>query len=94
MSDSKQKKEEIDLDKIKNEFHEVDFHPMEPKPPEKYMYSVYYENVWHTLNTYLRRPVKKAFTSNSKKLVITVDKRYDRVIDYEYSRYRTENDWR
>ena len=36
---------EIDLDKIKNEFHEVDFHPLEAKPPDKYMYSVYYDNV-------------------------------------------------
>ena len=72
---------QIDLDKIKNEFTEVDFHPLEPKPPDKYMYSVNYDNVRHTLNTYLRRPIKKAFASNSKKLVLTVDRRYDKTID-------------
>ena len=54
---------------------------MEPKPPDKYMYSVNYDNVRHTLNTYLRKPIKKAFASNSKKLVLTVDRRYDRTID-------------
>ncbi len=37
--------DDIDLDKLKNEFHEVDFHPMESKPPDKYMYSVYFDNV-------------------------------------------------
>lgn len=36
---------EIDLDALKNEFTEVDFHPLEPTPPDKYMYSVYYDNV-------------------------------------------------
>jgi hypothetical protein len=36
---------DIDLDKLKNEFHEVDFHPMEAKPPDKYMYSVYFDNL-------------------------------------------------
>ena len=46
LANSQPKKvDDLDLDKLKNEFHEVDFHPLEPKPPEKYMYSVYYENV-------------------------------------------------
>ena len=45
---------------------------MEAKPPDKYNYSVNFENVRHTLNSYLRRPIKKAFTSNTKKLVIMV----------------------
>jgi hypothetical protein len=62
---------------MKNEFKEVDFHPGELAPPDKYMYSVYYDNLRHTMNTFLRRPIKKAFTSNSKKLVITVDKKND-----------------
>ena len=69
--------DEIDLDTLKNEFKEVDFHPGESGPAEKYMYSVYYDNTRHTMNTFLRRPIKKAFTSNSKKLVITVDKKTD-----------------
>ena len=38
-------KEEIDLDKIKNEFRDVDFHPGQPDPPDKYMYAVHYENL-------------------------------------------------
>ena len=62
----------VELDSIKNEFREVDFHPLEAKPPDKYNYSVNFENVRHTLNSYLRRPIKKAFTSNTKKLVIMV----------------------
>ena len=84
----------VDLDKIKNEFHEVDFHPLEAKPKEKYTYSVYYKHLKHTLNTYLRKPIKKSFTSNSKKLVITVTKANDKTIDSVYPKYRTEADWR
>ena len=36
---------DIDLDKIKNEFRDVDFHPMQPEPPDKFMYAVHYENL-------------------------------------------------
>ena len=36
---------EIDLDKLKNEFHDVDFHPTEPGPSDKYLYSANYENI-------------------------------------------------
>ena len=46
--------EKIDLDAIKNEFREVDFHPDEPRPAEKYTYSAYFDNLRHTLNTFLR----------------------------------------
>ena len=58
------------------------------------MYSVYYLHLRHTMNTYLRKPIKKAFTSNSKKLVITVTKANDKTIDSVYPKYRTEADWR
>lgn len=37
--------DQIDFDKIKNEFLEVDFHPLEAKPPSQFMYSVYFENL-------------------------------------------------
>ena len=49
----------VDLDSIKNEFREVDFHPLEARPPEKFTYSANFENIRHTLNTYLKRPIKK-----------------------------------
>jgi len=58
------------------------------------MYSVYYDNARHTLNTFLRRPIKKAFTSNSKKLVITVDKKMDWTLESAYPHIRTDEDWR
>lgn len=67
---------------------------MEPKPADKYMYSIYFNNVWHQLNTYLRRPIKKAFTSNSKKLVINVQKNIDKTVESAYPEYVTEQDWR
>lgn len=60
---NQRKNEEIDLDKLKNEFRDVDFHPEQPEPPDKYMYAVHYENLWHTLNTYLKKPIKKPFGS-------------------------------
>ena len=82
------------LDALKNEFEEVDFHPGEPTPADKYMYSVYYDNARHTLNTFLRRPIKKAFTSNSKKLVITVDKKMDWTLESAYLHIRTDEEWR
>ena len=46
--------DKIDLDALKNEFREVDFHPDEAKPPDKYTYSAYFDNLRHTLNTFLR----------------------------------------
>ena len=62
----------VDLDSIKNEFREVDFHPLEAKPPDKYSYSAHFEAIRHTLNTYLRQPIKKKFSSNLKKLIVNV----------------------
>ena len=40
-------------------FEEIDFHPDEPRPAGQFMYSAYFEHLRHTLNTYLRRPIKK-----------------------------------
>ena len=45
MASQKDLNDEIDLDKIKNEFRDVDFHPMQPEPPDKFMYAVHYENL-------------------------------------------------
>ena len=67
---------------------------MEAKPSDKYMYSVYFDQVWHSLNTFLRRPIKKAFTSNSKKLVVLVAKNIDKTVESAYPQYITEQDWR
>lgn len=53
-------------------FEEIDFHPSEPKPPNMFMYSAYQEHLRHTLNTFLRRPIKRQFITNSKKCVLTV----------------------
>ena len=46
--------DKIDLDALKNEFREVDFHPNEARPPDKYTYSAYFDHLRHTLNTFLR----------------------------------------
>ena len=80
----------MDLDGIKNEFREVDFHPLEAKVSDKYNYSVNFENVRHTLNSYLRRPIKKQFTSNTKKLVIMVNRAHDATVEAAYPDYLTE----
>ena len=45
------------------------------------MYSAYFEHLRHTLNTYLKRPIKKQFASNSKKCVLTVVKNQNKTID-------------
>ena len=42
----------------------------------------------------MRRPIKKAFTSNSKKLVINVQKNIDKTVESAYPEYVTEQDWR
>lgn len=42
------------------------------------------------MNTYLRKPIKKAFTTNLKKLVIQVQRHQDRVLDHAYPQYRKE----
>lgn len=53
-------------------FEEIDFHPSETKPPPQFMYSAYQEHLRHTMNTYLKRPIKQKFITNSKKCVMTV----------------------
>jgi len=53
---------------------EIDFHPDEPRPPSQFMYSAYFENLRHTMNTFLRKPIKKQFITNSKKCVLLVEK--------------------
>ena len=75
---------DVDLDKLKNEFMEVDFHPNEPRPPDRFMYSAYFDNIRHTLNTYLRRPIKKPFTSNTKKTVLSIYRNEDPVLEMAY----------
>ena len=67
---------------------------MEAKPPERFMYNVFYENIWHTINTYLRQPVAKPFTSKSKRLVINVQRTQDKVIDSAYPHLTDETLWR
>ena len=85
---------EIDLDSIKNEFLEVDFHPLEAKPPDRYVYNVNFEHVRHTLNCYLRRPIKKQlFATNVKKLHIHVQFGQDATIEAAYPFYQTKEDW-
>lgn len=49
------------------------------------MYSAYFENLRHTMNTYLRRPIKKQFVSNSKKCVLTVIRNQNLTIDECYT---------
>ena len=66
-------------------FEEIDFHPDEAKPPNMYMYSAYFEHLRHTLNTYLRRPIKKQFISNTKKCVLTVHRNQNRTIEAGYN---------
>ena len=39
------KASEIDLDTIRNEFREVDFHPLEANPPDRFTYSANFENL-------------------------------------------------
>ena len=84
---------DVDLDKLKNEFMEVDFHPNEPRPPDRFMYSAYFDNIRHTLNTYLRRPIKKPFTSNTKKTVLSIYRNEDPVLEMAYPQ-RSEEEWR
>lgn len=83
----------MDLDKLANEFNEVDFHPSEARPPDRYMYSAYFDNLRHTMNTYLRRPIKKPFVSNTKKIVLTINRAEDAVLEMAYPP-RTEAEWR
>ena len=83
----------MDLDKLGNEFLEVDFHPNEPRPPDRFMYSAYSDNIRHTLNTYLRRPIKKPFTSNTKKTVLSIYRNEDPVLEMAYPQ-RSEQEWR
>lgn len=75
-------------------FEEIDFHPDEPRPPNQFMYSAYFEHIRHTLNTYLRRPIKKQFITNSKKCVLTVVRNQNRTIDdcYTIKQYTTFHD--
>lgn len=57
------------------------------------MYSTYYDNLRHTLNTYLRRPIKKLFRSQTKKCVINVNKNTDNTVETAYPKYAREEDW-
>ena len=84
---------QVDLDKLANEFLEVDFHPNEARPPDRYMYSAYFDNLRHTMNTYLRRPIKKPFVSNTKKIVFQINRNEDPVLEMAYPP-RTEQEWR
>ena len=57
------------------------------------MYSCYFDHMRHTLNTYLKRPIKKPFTSNSKKVVLTISRYEDTVLEMVYPS-RSEAKWR
>lgn len=70
--------------KIIDAFQEIDFHPDEPRPPNQYMYSAYFEHLRHTLNTYLKRPIRDQFVTNTKKCVLTVVRNQNRTIEAGY----------
>jgi hypothetical protein len=50
----------------------MDFHPNELRPPPQFNYCLYFENLRHTLNILLKKPIKKLFATNSKKLITSV----------------------
>jgi hypothetical protein len=51
----------------------TDFHPGEPDQKWLgYSYAVYLNNIRHSLNLLLRRPIKKKLTNNCAKLIIQV----------------------
>lgn len=53
-----------------NDFSLQDFHPGEPKPAAQFQYACYFENLRHSLNVLLKRPIKKPFAAQSKKIMI------------------------
>ena len=53
-----------------NDFSTQDFHPNEARPPPIFSYCVHFENIRHSLNIMLKKPIKKPFATNSKKIVI------------------------
>jgi hypothetical protein len=48
------------------------------------MYSAYFEHLRHTLNTYLKRPIRDPFVTNTKKCVMTVVRNQNRTIEAGY----------
>jgi hypothetical protein len=88
-----QENEQEEIEQRKNEFMEIDFHPYETRPAGQFMYSAYFEQLRHTMNSYLRRPIKKQFVTNSKKCVLTVVRGENRTIDEMYT-LKGEVPWR
>ena len=52
---------------------ETDFHPDE-EPVKEFTYSAYFQNLRHTLNIMMKKPVKKQLSSRCEKILIQVYK--------------------
>lgn len=55
------------------DFSVIDFHPSEPRVPPQFNYCLYFENLRHSLNILLKKPIKKPFATNSKKIITQVN---------------------
>jgi hypothetical protein len=58
-------------DEVKDEFEATDFHPGEDMP-SNFGFAVYLDNLRHSLNLILKRPIKKRFAVNCSKMIIQV----------------------
>lgn len=56
---------------VKDEFESTDFHPGEDQQLN-FGFAVYLDNLRHSLNLIIKRPVKKRFAVNCSKLIIQV----------------------
>lgn len=52
---------------------ETDFHPDE-EPEKQFSYAVYSDNLRHTLNMMLKKPIKKQLSNNCYKFLINVQR--------------------
>ena len=48
---------------------DTDFHPDEEQSKE-FTYAAYFQNLRHTLNMMLKKPIKKQFSSRCEKILI------------------------
>lgn len=57
------------------EYESTDFHADDPEHQNtSFGYAVYFKNIRHTLNTKLKIPIKKNFSTNCQKYIIQVTK--------------------
>jgi hypothetical protein len=52
------------------EYVNWDFHPEESEPPTSFTYATYLESLRISVNTFIKRPLRFPFQTNSKKTII------------------------